>query len=117
MHAFTTVALLHALWPHLLASSPPHAVGAAGLLLQIPNPFCNLVTIVKPWVGGAIILGLLSLGIGFGLKFIMPEASMLLMNGLKGIGVAMFIVGLALTPASLAAIASVFGAGSLTYCA
>ncbi len=114
MHAFTTVALLHALVLHLAASGPAHTVG---WLLQIPNPFCNLVTIVKPWVGGAIILGLLSLGIGFGLKFIMPEASMLLMNGLKGIGIAMFIVGLALTPASLAAIASVFGAGSLTYCA
>ena len=85
-------------------------------LLQIPNPFCNLVTIVKPWVGGAIILGLLGIAAGFGLRFVMPEASMHLMNGLKGVGLALFVAGLALTPASLQAIATVFGAGSLTYC-
>jgi hypothetical protein len=85
-------------------------------LFQVPNFFCNLVTLIKPWVAGAIMVGLLAVACGFGLRFVMPEASMQLTNGLKGVGVALFIAGIALTPASLTAIATMFGAGSLTFC-
>jgi len=130
MHALILLALGQHLTGHLLAAglhgtsavlagvplSAHQGAGLAGPLLQIPNFFCNIVTIIKPWVGGAIILGLLAIAAGFGLRFLMPEASMHLMNGLKGVGMALFIAGLALTPASLSAIATVFGAGSLTYC-
>ena len=55
-------------------------------LFQVPNFFCNLVTLIKPWVAGAIMVGLLAVACGFGLRFVMPEASMQLTNGLKGVG-------------------------------
>jgi hypothetical protein len=101
----------------LFAFLPPHAaVGFLAPLFQVPNFFCNLVTLIKPWVAGAIMVGLLAVACGFGLRFVMPEASMQLTNGLKGVGVALFIAGIALTPASLTAIATMFGAGSLTFC-
>jgi hypothetical protein len=92
------------------------SVGFLAPLFQVPNFFCNLVTLIKPWVAGAIMVGLLAVACGFGLRFVMPEASMQLTNGLKGVGVALFIAGIALTPASLTAIATMFGAGSLTFC-
>jgi hypothetical protein len=96
---------------------PNHAsAGLLAPLFQVPNFFCNLVTLIKPWVAGAIMVGLLAVACGFGLRFVMPEASMQLTNGLKGVGVALFIAGIALTPASLTAIATMFGAGSLTFC-
>jgi hypothetical protein len=96
---------------------PTHAaIGFLAPVFQVPNFFCNLVTLIKPWVAGAIMVGLLAVACGFGLRFVMPEASMQLTNGLKGVGVALFIAGIALTPASLTAIATMFGAGSLTFC-
>jgi hypothetical protein len=96
---------------------PTHAsIGFLEPLFQVPNFFCNLVTLIKPWVAGAIMVGLLAVACGFGLRFVMPEASMQLTNGLKCVGVALFIAGIALTPASLTAIATMFGAGSLTFC-
>src|SRR5690242_6325204 len=116
MHALTLLALVHPVLSHLDAVLPaPGGVGEVashlaevllGPLPQIPNPFCNLVTIIKPWVGGAIILGLLAGAAGFGLRFVMPEASIHLMNGLKGMGIGLFIAGLALTPASLTEMAT-----------
>jgi hypothetical protein len=132
VHSLTWLSLAQAalaFWPTL--ALPARARGVAALLalasrypagalltpvLQIPNFFCNLVTLIKPWVAGSIMLGLLATAAGFGLRFVLPEASMHLMNGLKGIGVALFIAGIALTPASLTAIATMFGAGSLTFC-
>jgi hypothetical protein len=101
----------------LFALLPVHsALSFLAPLFQVPNFFCNLVTLIKPWVAGAIMVGLLAVACGFGLRFVMPEASMQLTNGLKGVGVALFIAGIALTPASLTAIATMFGAGSLTFC-
>ena len=94
----------------------PLAIGGLHPALQVPNFFCNLVDLIKPWVAGAIMLGLLAMAAGFGLRFIVPEASMHLMNGLKGVGIGLFVAGIALTPASLQAIAQVFGAGSLQFC-
>jgi hypothetical protein len=129
VHSLKWLALAPVPWPAIAVLASPHGTAAlltllsgypAGALLspvlQIPNFFCNLVTLIKPWVAGSIMLGLLATAAGFGLRFVLPEASMHLMNGLKGIGVALFIAGIALTPASLTAIATMFGAGSLTFC-
>src|SRR6476469_3128187 len=132
MHLVTLMALVPAGNDYLTAVAGYATHGAAGIasalllahttlsflapLFQVPNFFCNLVTLIKPWVAGAIMVGLLAVACGFGLRFVMPEASMQLTNGLKGVGVALFIAGIALTPASLTAIATMFGAGSLTFC-
>ena len=66
----------------------PAAVAPA---FQVPNPLCGLFNLIRPWLGGAVLLGLIVAALGFMLRSIMPEASMQLQNGMKGVGIGLFI--------------------------
>ena len=83
--------------------------------LQVTNPLCGIFNLIRPWLGGAVLLGLIIAALGYMLRSIMPEASMHLQNGMKGVGVGLFITGIALQPAVLSGIAAALGATGLTF--
>jgi hypothetical protein len=96
-----------------------HAVAQGGWLfsppLQVTNPLCGIFNLIRPWLGGAVLLGLVIAALGYMLRSIMPEASMHLQNGMKGVGIGLFITGIALQPAVLSGIAAALGATGLTF--
>jgi hypothetical protein len=96
-----------------------HATAQGNALLapafQVPNPLCGIFNLIRPWLGGAVLLGLIIGALGYMMRSIMPEASMQLQNGMKGVGIGLFITGIALQPAVLAGIAQALGATGLTF--
>jgi hypothetical protein len=100
--ALTTHVVAHAGW----IFSPP---------LQVTNPLCGIFNLIRPWLGGAVLLGLIIAAMGYMMRSIMPEASMQLQNGMKGVGIGLFITGIALQPAVLGGIATALGATGLTF--
>src|SRR6478609_818092 len=98
---------------YALQWDPAHYVGAiffAPLLQAVPNPFCGVYNLVLPWAGGAALLGLLLAVLGFFLRNLAPAASVQLENGLKGVGIGLFLMGLILQPNFLNAVATALGA-------
>lgn len=97
----------------------PQALAQGGLVFapafQVPNPLCGIFNLIRPWLGGAVLLGLIIGALGYMLRSIMPEASMQLQNGMKGVGIGLFITGIALQPAVLDGIAQALGATGLTF--
>jgi hypothetical protein len=81
----------------------------------VPNPFCGVYNLILPWAGGAALLGLLLAVLGFFLRNLMPHASMQMENGLKGVGIGLFLMGLILQPNFLAAVASALGATGMDF--
>lgn len=124
MLTLTLVQFIVTLLQHLAAagdlgaqSSPMGGALFSPLAEGVPNFICNIVTLMKPYIGGAIVLGLLAVAGGFALKFIAPQVGMMLTSALIGLGAAMFIAGIAITPASLSAISNIFGlAAGITFC-
>ena len=97
---------------------PAHYVGAiffAPLLQAVPNPFCGVYNLVLPWAGGAALLGLLLAVLGFFLRNLAPTASVQLENGLKGVGIGLFLMGLILQPNFLNAVATALGASGMDF--
>lgn len=96
-----------------------HALPHGGWLFspawQVTNPLCGIFNLIRPWLGGAVLLGLIIGALGYMLRSIMPEASMQLQNGMKGVGIGLFITGIALQPAVLSGIATALGATGLTF--
>ena len=86
-------------------------------LQALPNPMCDIYRAALPWVGGAILLGAVGAAGGFALRHFNPHASQQLTGGLIGIGIAMFIIGIVLTPASMTAVLTMFHAQALVMCA
>ena len=97
----------------------PLAVAPGSALLapafQVPNPLCGIFNLIRPWTGGAVLLGLIVAALGFMLRSIAPEASMQMQNAVKGVGIGLFLVGIALQPAVLDGIATALGATGLNF--
>jgi hypothetical protein len=85
------------------------------LLDQVPNPFCGVYNLILPWAGGAALLGLLLAVLGFFLRNLAPHASVQMENGLKGVGIGLFLMGLILQPNFLTAVATALGAGGMNF--
>lgn len=81
----------------------------------VPNPFCGVYNLILPWAGGAALLGLLLAVLGFFLRNLAPGASVQMENGLKGVGVGLFLMGLILQPNFLNAVATALGAGGMNF--
>ncbi len=81
----------------------------------VPNPFCGVYNLILPWAGGAALLGLLLAVLGFFLRNLMPHASMQMENGLKGVGIGLFLMGLILQPNFLGAVAAALGAQGMDF--
>lgn len=81
----------------------------------VPNPFCGVYNLILPWAGGAALLGLLLAVLGFFLRNLLPHASMQMENGLKGVGIGLFLMGLILQPSFLSAVASALGASGMDF--
>ncbi len=117
------LALLLAPVPAVAAAAGPFAPahGATWLALALPplqgvtNPLCGIFNLIRPWTGGAVLLGLIVAAMGFMLRSIAPEASMQMQNAVKGVGIGLFLVGIALQPAVLGGIATALGATGLTF--
>lgn len=103
-----------------LALTHYYAQHGSGLLFSppqqaVPNPFCGIYKLIKPWVGGMVLLGILLGAMGFIGRSFAPEMSGQMENGLKGVGVGLFIIGIALTPNFLSAVATALGASGLDF--
>lgn len=85
------------------------------LMQAVPNPFCGVYNLILPWAGGAALLGLMLAVLGFFLRNLAPAASVQLENGLKGVGVGLFLMGLVLQPNFLNAVAAALGAGGMNF--
>lgn len=81
----------------------------------VPNPFCGVYNLILPWAGGAALLGLLLAVLGFFLRNLAPHASVQLENGLKGVGIGLFLMGLILQPNFLNAVATALGATGMDF--
>lgn len=81
----------------------------------VPNPFCGVYNLILPWAGGAALLGLLLAVLGFFLRNLAPQASVQMENGLKGVGIGLFLMGLILQPNFLTAVATALGAGGMNF--
>lgn len=115
--ALTTKALL-ALPAQALHRGSTQVIGAillAPLLDPVPNPFCGVYNLILPWAGGAALLGLLLAVLGFFLRNLAPTASVQLENGLKGVGIGLFLMGLILQPNFLNAVAAALGASGMDF--
>ncbi len=99
----------------LLLHTTVHGNALLAPAFQVPNPLCGIFNLIRPWLGGAVLLGLIIGALGYMLRSIMPEASMQLQNGMKGVGIGLFITGIALQPTVLAGIAQALGATGLTF--
>jgi hypothetical protein len=111
---FSTKALL----AQSLHSGHTQVIGTtlfAPLLQAVPNPFCGVYNLVLPWAGGAALLGLLLAVLGFFLRNLAPTASVQLENGLKGVGIGLFLMGLILQPNFLNAVAAALGASGMNF--
>lgn len=87
----------------------------APLLQAVPNPFCGVYNLILPWAGGAALLGLLLAVLGFFLRNLAPAASVQMENGLKGVGIGLFLMGLILQPNFLSAVATALGADGMNF--
>lgn len=87
----------------------------APLLDPVPNPFCGVYNLILPWAGGAALLGLLLAVLGFFLRNLAPSASVQMENGLKGVGIGLFLMGLILQPNFLNAVATALGANGMNF--
>jgi hypothetical protein len=102
----------------LLHSSSLHALGSltfSPLMQAVPNPFCGVYNLILPWAGGAALLGLLLAVLGFFLRNLAPHASLQMENGLKGVGIGLFLMGLILQPNFLNAVAAALGASGMNF--
>jgi hypothetical protein len=93
----------------------PHGGWLFAPALQVTNPLCGIFNLIRPWTGGAVLLGLIVAALGFMLRSIAPEASMQMQNAVKGVGIGLFLVGIALQPAVLDGIATALGASGLNF--
>src|SRR4051812_33869326 len=105
---------------HSLQETPwgsTQLLGAVLIPMQqaVPNPFCGVYNLVLPWAGGAALLGLLLAVLGFFLRNLAPHASVQLENGLKGVGIGLFLMGLILQPNFLNAVATALGASGMDF--
>ena len=99
-------------------SSFSHYIGAiymAPLQQAVPNPFCGVYNLILPWAGGAALLGLLLAVLGFFLRNLAPTASVQMENGLKGVGIGLFLMGLIIQPNFLNAVAAALGASGMDF--
>src|SRR5437773_309954 len=58
----------------------PHGGWLFAPALQVTNPLCGIFNLIRPWTGGAVLLGLIVAALGFMLRSIAPEASMQMQN-------------------------------------
>ncbi len=119
----TGLALLLAPATAAAAAAGPFAPGhgATWLPLALPpiqgvtNPLCGIFNLIRPWTAGAVLLGIIVAAMGFMLRSIAPEASMQMQSAVKGVGIGLFLVGIALQPAVIGGIATALGASGLTF--
>src|SRR3954447_7938701 len=90
-----------AAYPFAPAHGAPLLPLALPPLQGVTNPLCGIFNLIRPWTGGAVLLGLIVAAMGFMLRSIAPEASMQMQNAVKGVGIGLFLVGIALQPAVL----------------
>jgi hypothetical protein len=99
--------------------APAHSATVLHLALPplqgVTNPLCGIFNLIRPWTAGAVLLGMIVAAMGFMLRAIAPEASMQMQNAVKGVGIGLFLVGIALQPAVIGGIAAALGATGLTF--
>lgn len=99
--------------------APAHGASLLPLVLPplqgVTNPLCGIFNLIRPWTAGAVLLGIIVAAMGFMLRSIAPEASMQMQSAVKGVGIGLFLVGIALQPAVIGGIASALGATGLTF--
>lgn len=97
---------------------PASGLFASGVAIppqQVANPFCGIYKLIKPWVGGLILLALLLAVFGFFGSNIFPDMSQQLTSGIRNVGIGLFMLGIVLTPGTLSGIATALGATGLTF--
>jgi hypothetical protein len=121
--ALAGLALLFAPTPATAAAIGPFAPAHSATLLPlvlpplqgVTNPLCGIFNLIRPWTAGAVLLGMIVAAMGFMLRAIAPEASIQMQNAVKGVGIGLFLVGIALQPAVIGGIAAALGATGLTF--
>lgn len=90
-------------------------VAAPPSQVEVPNPFCGIYKLIKPWLGGLVILSLLMAIFGFFGSNIFPDVATQMRGGIAKTGVGLFLLGIVLQPGILTGIAAGLGVTGITF--